>query len=119
MGNLSKLLPDVGSMDRLIDIVQYTETTDATGGVTETASDLATNVWCKVDYLTQSDEGMRGEEQQVVAWNRVKFTFRDYWSVTEKMRISFDGADYDILNISILGRDRFTVVEGEKRDNQT
>jgi hypothetical protein len=35
------------------------------------------------------------------------------------MRIVFDSEEYDILNISRLGRSRFAVVEAEKRDNET
>jgi hypothetical protein len=62
---------------------------------------------------------MRGEDQQMVAYRIVKFTFRDFWSLNETMRIEFESAEYDILNISELGRDRFLVIEAEKRDNQT
>lgn len=119
MGYLAKLLPDVGSMDQLIDIRSSVETTDSTGGVVETWSDLATDIWCKVDYTAQSGEGMRGEEQQVVAFRIVKFTFRDFWTINEKMRIVYEANEYDILNILTLGRSRFTVVEAEKRDNET
>ena len=106
-------------MDKLIGIRQATRVTDSTGGVTETWSDLATNVWCKVEYTLQSGEGMRGEDQQMVAYRIVKFTFRDFWSLNETMRIEFESSEYDILNISELGRDRFLVIEAEKRDNQT
>lgn len=118
MGYLAKVI-DIGAMDQLISIRTATRTTDATGGVVETWSDLAANVWAKVEYTLQSSEGMRGEDQQVVAFQIVKFTFRDYWAVTEKMRIAFDSAEYDIIAISVLSRDRFTVVEAEKRDNET
>lgn len=119
MGNLSKLLSDIGSLDQLIDIRSFTNVTDATGGVTPTWSDLAADIWAKVEYTAQMDEGMRGEEQQVVAWNRTRFTFRDFWTIDETMRIVFDSEEYDILNISRLGRSRFAVVEAEKRDNET
>jgi head-tail adaptor len=118
MAGLSKIV-DIGALDQLISIREATEVTDATGGVSETWSDLATSVWSKVEYTLQSSEGMRGEDQQVVAYQIAKFTFRDYWAVTEKMRIGYGGAEYDILAISPLGRDRFTVVEAEKRDNET
>lgn len=62
---------------------------------------------------------MRGEDQQVVAYNVVKFTFRDFWTIDETMRIVFDDKEYDIKNISRLGRSRFAIVEAEKRDNLT
>ncbi len=119
MAYLAKILPDVGAMDQLITIRTVTNTTDATGGVTPTWSDLATNVWCKVDYTAMSSEGARGEDQQIVAFRIVKFTFRDFLTINETMRILYDGEEYDILNISRLGRDRFTVVEAERRDNET
>lgn len=119
MGNLSKLLPNVGSMDQLINILSGIETTDSTGGVSTAWSNLATDIWSRVEYTAQSSEGMRGEDQQIVAFRIVKFTFRDFWTINEKMRIVFDGDEYDILNISRLGRSRFAIVEAEKRDNET
>ena len=119
MANLAKLLPDIGAMDTLIDIRSFTNATDATGGVVPTWGNLATDIWCKVDYTAMSDEGMRGEDQQVVAYNVVKFTFRDLWTIDETMRIVFEDKEYDIKNISRLGRSRFAIVEAEKRDNLT
>ncbi len=120
MANLSKLLSDVGNMDQLVSIRQYSRVADATGGWVETASFLAEDVWAKVEYTSQSDEGMRGEMQQVVAWRRVKFTFRSFWdTLDETMRIVYKGLEYEILNIGYLGRERFVVVEAEKRNNLT
>lgn len=120
MGQLSKQLPDVGAMDQLISIRQFTRTTDATGGVDESPSYLAEDVWASVEYTSRSDEGTRGEDQQIVAFRLVKFTFRNFWdTLNETMRIVFEGYEYDIHNISKLGRNRFVVVEAEKRDNET
>jgi len=119
MGALSKLLPDIGAMDQLISIKQYSSAADATGDYPETGSYLAEDIWANVAYTAQSDEGMRGEDQQIVAWNRVKFTFRDFWTITNRMRVVFEEEEYDILNINRLGRSRFVVIEAEKRDNLT
>lgn len=119
MAHLSKLLPDIGAMDSLISIQQYSRVADATGGWVDTASFLAEDVFSKVDYTTRSDEGMRGEDQQIVAYNIVKFTFRDFWDLNETMRIVFDGSEYDIKSIAKLGRSRFVIIEAEKRNNET
>lgn len=120
MGKLSKQLTDVGAMDELISIRQFTRTTDATGGVVETPSYLAQDVWALVEEQARSDKGDRGEEQQIVAYRITKFTFRDFWAtLNETMRIVYDGDEYDILSISKLGRNRFVIVEAEKRDNET
>lgn len=119
MANLSKLLPDIGAMDSLISIRQYSRVADATGGWVDTASFLAEDVFSKIDYTTRSDEGMRGEDQQIVAYNIVKFTFRDFWDLNETMRIVFDGFEYDIKSIAKLGRSRFVIIEAEKRNNET
>ena len=120
MGNLSKQLTDVGAMDELISIRQFTRTTDASGGVSEAPSFLAEDVWAKVEYTNRSDEGTRGEDQQIVAFSIVKFTFRDFWSTLNKtMRIVYGGEEYDILSISRLGKNRFVIVEAEQRDNET
>lgn len=120
MGQLSKLLPDIGAMDQLIGIRQFSRVEDATGGVVETASYLAEDVWAMVEDTTRSDEGMRGEDQQIVAFRITKFTFRDHWStLNETMRIVYEGLEYDIHSIAHLGRSRFVVIEAEKRDNLT
>lgn len=120
MASLSKLLKDVGQMDQLISIRQFTRVADATGGWVDTASFLAEDIWAKVEYTAQSDEGMRGENQQIVAWRLVRFTFRDFWpTLDERMRIVYEGNEYDIHNIQKLGRNRFVIVEAEKRDNET
>ena len=103
MGNLAKQLKDLGEMDELVSIRQFTRVADATGGWVETASYLAEAIWAKVEYTTQSDEGMRGEEQQVVAYRVVKFTFRNFWdTLAETMRIVYEGDEYDIHNIHRL-----------------
>jgi head-tail adaptor len=119
MAGLSKLLSDIGAMDQLISIRQYTRVADATGGWIDTASYLAENIWAKIEYTSLSNEGTRGEDQQIVAWNVVKFTFRDFWTITETMRIVFDSDEYDIKSITRIGRSRFVVIEAEKRDNLT
>jgi hypothetical protein len=120
MASLAKLLPDLGSMDALIAIRQYSRAPDATGGWVYTPSYLAQDVWAKVEYTKQSDEGMRGETEQIVAFNKTRFTFRDFWiTINEDMRIVFEGNEYDILSINKLGRNRFLVIEAEKRDNKT
>lgn len=120
MAALSKLLSDIGAMDQLISIRQYSRVADATGGWIETASYLAEDVWAKIEYTARSDEGMRGDNQQIVAYNIVKFTFRDFWdTLDETMRIVFEGSEYDIHSISKTGRSRFAIVEAEKRDNLT
>ena len=120
MGNLAKQLKDLGEMDELVSIRQYSRVADATGGWVETASYLAEDIWAKVEYTTQSDEGMRGEDQQIVAYRIVKFTFRNFWdTLTETMRIVYEGNEYDIHSIHKLGKSRFVIVEAEKRDNET
>lgn len=120
MGQLSKQLKDIGELDQLVSIQQYSRVADATGGWIDTASYLAEDIWAKVEYTARSDEGTRGEDQQVVAYNIVKFTFRDFWdTLNETMRIIFEGCEYDIHSISKMGRSRYVIVEAEKRDNLT
>lgn len=118
MGNLSGII-EIGQLDKLIDILSATKTTDATGGQVETWTETYSDVWCHVEYTAMSNEGMRGEEQQIVAYNVTRFTVRDLFTVNETMRLSFEGNEYDIKSISKLGRSRFAVIEAEKRDNET
>lgn len=119
MGNLSKLLTDVGALDQLVYLMTATKSADATGGQVETWATGEEPLWAKVEYGTQSDEGMRGEDQQVVAYRVVRFTVRYGFTIDETMRLSYNGDEYDIHSISRLGRERFLVIEAEKRDNET
>lgn len=119
MAYLSKLLHDVADLDTLINIRSFTSEADATGGFVDTWSNLATDVWAKIEYQKASNEGMRGENEQVVAWNTITFTIRDFFTLNETMRIVYESNEYDILSISKIGRSRFLVIEGEKRDNAT
>ena len=120
MGNLAKQLKDLGEMDELISIRQYSRVADATGGWVETASYLAEDIWAKVEYTARSDEGTRGEDHQIVAFRLVRFTFRNFWdTLDETMRIVYGGLEYDIHNIQYMGKNRFVTVEAEKRDNLT
>ena len=120
MGNLAKFNKDLGQMDELISVRQYSRAADATGGWVETASYLAEDIWAKVEHTARSDEGMRGEDQQIVAYRIVRFTFRNFWdTLDEKMRIVWRGDEYDIHNIEYGGKSRFVTVEAEKRDNLT
>lgn len=120
MGNLAKLLKDLGELDELISIRQFSRVADATGGWVETPSYLAQDIWAKVEVSAKSDEGMRGEDQQIVAYRVTRFTFRNFWdTLNENMRIVYGGLEYDILSIGYAGKNRFAIVEAEKRDNLT
>ena len=117
--NLGKLMPDVGSLDEQINILQPLRTTGPAGGVTETWSALASNVWARVMDKGLSNEGFRGEDQQEVAFRITEFTVRAEFSIDETMRIQYAGQQYDILSILKVGRNRFLTIKSERRDNET
>jgi len=119
MANLAKLLLDIGAMDQLVYLMTSTKTTNSTGEQVETWATPEEGMWARIEYTLQSDEGMRGEDQQVVAYNIVKFTVRYGLTIDETMRLSYNSNEYDIKAISEIGRQRFLVITAEKRDNST
>jgi SPP1 family predicted phage head-tail adaptor len=101
----------LGDLDRRIVIEQYTTTTDAYGQRVESWTTFAT-VWAKIMY---EGGGEDFEAEQKTANRIVKFLIR-YASVTEKMRVSYASAYYDIENIEEVGRKNYLVLRCKKND---
>ena len=112
MKALGKILP-IGTLDRKIVIERYTATRDAYGGEVVTWAILAT-VWAGVEYGQKISDEKQDTAKQIATKNIV-FNIRYSTAYTEKDRILFESEYYDILNITHLGRKRFTVIEAERR----
>ncbi len=92
---------DPGELRQSVTILQYSEVQDAFGGVTLTSSNFATGVRAKVEFLPGNEDYEALEKVAVV---RAKFTFRFVSGLSHKMKISFDGSDYDIKGMRHFGR---------------
>ena len=100
-----------------VKIQQYVSTTDVTGGEVLEWQDLAT-VWCGVDYNV-----LRSSEQeqalQITAYNVITFSIRRRATLTEKMRMMYNGQICNILSIAEDPMKEYQQVKCEIRDNET
>jgi len=75
-----------------------TPTRDASGDEVLSWAE-GSNVWCHLDYkLTGSDENDQGA--RIHAFTKVIVTLRYDSTITEKMRIKFDGKEHNIITIA-------------------
>ena len=113
-------MPYIGEMDQLIELHEASETLNPTGGKSLTWAAVKSNVWAKVEQMAQSDEQTLDGLAQVVASNQLRFTIRydPDFIPNEKMRIVYDGDNYDIIVIDKIGRNQFRGIEAVKRDNE-
>lgn len=107
----------IGEMDELISILEPTETVDSTGGVATTWDAIAENLWAKVENSVRSDEGLEGE--QITAVNVKIFTIWYRTDITEKMRVMWRGKEANIITLDMVGRNQYTRIEAQIRDNET
>lgn len=117
MENLSKILPSIGAMDEEITIQTYTESRNASGEQVLTWETYAT-LLARVKW---PDTGMKetysADEQ--TAFRKIVFEIRYDPSLNmgQKMRVLYRQIEIcDIIGIGTLGRDRFTVLTCQMRE---
>lgn len=107
--NLSQKIK-IGDLCERIIVQTYSETRDTRGAPIATWSDLRTD-FAAIDYvLTGNDEAIEGN--QIVVFQRVRFTFRYRSDLAEKMRFKYDvdgGGEkvYNPMYHEVLGRRQF------------
>lgn len=108
----------IGSMGERVKVQTYSETRDARGAVIATWTDLRTD-FAAVDYvMTGNAETIEGN--QIVVFQRVRFTLRYRSGLNEKMRFVYDidGTGekiYDPMFHEVLGRRQFIRFTCEQR----
>lgn len=113
MENLSKILPDIASMDTKIEIQSFTTAADSYGGLTKTWATFATE-FARIEYsATGSGEDYDGQVNLSVL--RIELTIRWRDSVTVKNRVLYSSEYYDIRKIEVLGRRRFLKITAERK----
>lgn len=89
-----------GKMDRRVTFQEVTESRSASGQVTETWSDL-----CRVSAQVRFDRGAEGTEgsgEQARSTQLFRIRYRS--DITNKHRLTYNDATYDILSVQELGR---------------
>lgn len=115
--NLSQKIR-IGNLCERVVVQTYSETRDTRGAVIATWSDLRTD-FAAVDYvMTGNAEAIEGN--QIVVFQRVRFTFRYRSDLAEKMRFKYDidgtgDKIYDPMFHEVLGRRQFIRFTCEQR----
>jgi len=100
-----------GELDQKIDFISETSTSDGMGGDVVTPATSVRSVWAKARTLSGREYERYG---QINVSKMVVFIIRYRADVTEKMRISWNGATYNIRNIPpVTGRDMYMTIEAE------
>lgn len=96
---------NIGALDRKITIEsQTTAASSTTGERTYTWATLA-SVWATVRYPQSAERSTEGMEQgRETSSIPVEFTIWHRTDVTEKMRVSYDSAYFDIQRINKVGQ---------------
>lgn len=103
-------------LDREITIEQYTASQNDFGEELLTWSTFS-ECWCSAEWpAAHNDEGQ--EAQQETATESVNLIVRwiDANGVEPKMRALFEGRYYDILGVTLLGRQRYIHLRCEHKD---
>lgn len=91
--------PGAGQLNQQITIEQRTGTKDAEGGMVDSWTDFAANLWAKVNHLS-------GNERSATAKGggkleaRTEFTIYYLDGVTNKMRVKFNNKYYNIRHLN-------------------
>lgn len=93
---------NIGNLDRFITIVQSTQTgKEDNGELIFTDSDFH-ECFARIERVGGNE---RLEGDKITATNKVRFTIRLKEGITEDMRITYKGENYDIIEIQELGRE--------------
>lgn len=91
-----------GTLDRTVDLLELTTTSNAYGEEIITPTVLAT---VQAQKLTLRAADMQRAQLHSVQLDG-KFTIRWRDDVTTKMRLRYDGTDYEIVSVEEIGRRR-------------
>ena len=106
---------NIGKLDRLITLQQYTTSRSSSGEALETWGNLANgNVWAS---LRNTASGEKVENEQLVAVTTTIWNIRYLSTVNETQRILYNSKYYYITGVKIHGRNEFIELTTELRDN--
>ncbi len=88
-----------GRLNRIITIQQRAQSRDTEGGIVDTWSDFAANIWAERNNSAGSEKPAT-RQGGVSADTTVIFTIRNLPGITEQMRVVSDGKNYNIRHIN-------------------
>jgi len=102
---------NAGLMDELVTVQQFSTTTDANTGEKIRNWSTYSTAWARVVESESGNENVdadRIEHKQTVV-----FTLRHDAGINTKMRIVWEGKNYNIVNIADLARRMYLVIQTE------
>jgi SPP1 family predicted phage head-tail adaptor len=106
---------DIGAMDERIELHDVSESVDSYGAPLQTYS-KDRDVWAQVLW-TQRETEEEENAMRELPQNMVDFVIRYASDVDETWRIVYDGRNYDIESIEIMGRRQFLKLRGRWRQS--
>lgn len=92
--------PTIGELNRKIAIEQLTQGKDSEGGITNTWSAYAADIWASIDNFSGNEPFITRQGGGRVGVSRVLFKMRYISGVDSTMRIVYNGANYAIKHVS-------------------
>ncbi len=93
---------NIGNLDRFITIVQSIETGEEANGEPIYTDSTFHECFARLERISGKEQ-LEGDK--MTATNKVRFTIRLKEGITEDMRITYKGKNYDIIEIQELGRE--------------
>lgn len=102
--------PDPGKLNQQITIQQRVTTKDAEGGMVDSWSDFATNIWAAKNNLSGNERASTKQGGQVLD-ARCEFTIYYTPNVTNAMRILHSGNHYNIRHVNnFLEKNEYLII---------
>ena len=102
---------NAGLMDELVTVQQFSTTTDSNTGEKVRSWSTYTTAWARVQESESGNESV--DADRIEAKQTVVFTLRYDAGINAKMRIVWEGRDYNIINIADLSRRMYLVIQTE------
>ena len=92
-------VPGAGQLNKQITIQQRTTTKDAEGGMVDTWTNFAVDIWAKVNNLSGNERAATRQGGQALE-ARTEFTIYYLSGVTNEMRVVCNGENYNIRHVN-------------------
>jgi SPP1 family predicted phage head-tail adaptor len=102
---------NAGLMDELVTVQQFSTTTDSNTGAKLQTWSTYTTMWARVQESESGSESVDSDRRE--AKQTVTFTVRYDAGINPKMRIAWEGKNYNIENIADLSRRMYLVLQTE------
>jgi SPP1 family predicted phage head-tail adaptor len=100
-----------GLMDELVTVQQFTTTTDSNTGEKLQSWSTYSTPWARIQEAESGSENVDADRRE--AKQTVTFTLRYDSGITTKMRIVWEGKNYNIENIADLERRMYLRIQTE------